>query len=223
MTAPLIERNRPPDWLGAASLCGLAGTQFDELDSSLESDLLQEFAAMAGQAYEAAVFDWLARRICIPRAVLHLAGPSIIGVGRIETGDSYWQPLPTGKPALVAPCSFGIDFGDLYSTIDLIAWTPANPDRWWWRTGQGAALGAEEIEKARTFEKPLLLHATPVDWVRAGGTGCCILDWRGSPDTLRNVETFRCPDRRYAKRLERRLAEPTRRYRFLYPEAGHDV
>ena len=220
MRATPNKRNRPPDKPGAASTCGLAGTQYDELDNSTGSDLLQEFTAMAARACEAA-FDWLAKRICIPRAVLYRAGPAIIGVARVETDSSYWQPVPTGKPAIVVPCSYGIDFGDLDSMIDLIAWTPAKPDCWYWRTGFAGALGEAEIERAWLTEKPLLLHATPQDWVRAGGEGACILNWRCPPMTIRNVETFDCPNGRYAARLERLLAEPTRRRKILYPGECH--
>lgn len=74
--------------------------------------------------------------------------------------------------------------------IDLVAWRPDRPRRWWLRTGagMGVVLGHQHHVTAQWEDTALLLHETPADWLAAGGEGACILDWR--PESVRAALSF---------------------------------
>lgn len=95
--------------------------------------------------------------------------------------------------------------------IDLIAWRSERPMDWAWRTGLGWALGADEIRRDYwPGDPPLQLHATPLDWLRAGGLGLCVLDWEADElEGLRHVHAIEA-DEWIAVRLRRALSKPRR-------------
>lgn len=80
--------------------------------------------------------------------------------------------LPGDGPAyIVQPV---VDDGVM---VDLVYWRTLQPERWWLRTGAGWALNpAGATSSVWKPEKPVL-HASPLDWLRAGATGSVILDW----------------------------------------------
>jgi hypothetical protein len=64
--------------------------------------------------------------------------------------------------------------------IDLVAFDPRKPDLWACRTGTGWALGHDAIVNATQAwpgSERLELHPTPLEWMRAGGTGACVWRW----------------------------------------------
>lgn len=178
------------------------------------TDLLAEFTDMAAEAADHA--DWLAEQGIGPR-IVYRPGASIVGVCRAYLDDIWWQPDPNGRPVLVVPVSYETGPFEL-DPIDLIAWQPGKPGRSYRRTGDGPALGEDSVGYAMLTERPLVLHETPFDWVKANGKGACILDWHILPMELRMVDRFHCPSRRHALRLERALTEPIRQYDIRYPE-----
>jgi len=93
--------------------------------------------------------------------------------------------------------------------IDLIAWRSDAPGNWVWRTGLGWALGTDML-LPRWDDEPVQIHATPLDWLRAGGEGMCILDWEapelGEIRALEAIET----DEWIAQRMTRALSKPQR-------------
>ena len=97
--------------------------------------------------------------------------------------------------------------------IDIVAWRSDAPANWAWRTGLGWALGTDELPQLREYwpgDPPLQLHATPLDWLRAGGTGMCILDWEADElESLRGLNAIEA-DEWIAMRLHKTLSKPRR-------------
>jgi hypothetical protein len=84
--------------------------------------------------------------------------------------------------------------------LDIVAFAPGYCgalDGVAWELGQTDAL-------ARTR-----LHATPFDWLRAGGDGLYIVNWQMAPEILRTLEiTLLVENEQQRIEVERRLAPP---------------
>ena len=119
----------PGRWPDGADIDNAVAAQFDGENTSSSNSLLQEFASAAAKAQEAATFDWLHKRLCIPRHVL--AGPrsAVVGVQRVEVDGRHYQPHPEGRPAIVVPASLSYAPAEL-DPIDLVAWEPNDSARW---------------------------------------------------------------------------------------------
>jgi hypothetical protein len=65
---------------------------------------------------------------------------------------------------------------------DLVALIPDQPERWWLRRGQVDLLGSYNLSSHKLDDTRL--YANPLDWMRNGATGICIVDWRLDPDRL---------------------------------------
>ncbi len=103
-----------------------------------------------------------------------------LAVARIGTTGRLWMPEPTGTPAFVLPVWDGpapsIYCGvETPMLIDMIAWSPDDPTCWWYRTGDGDALGIDNLDLAHVEGWPISLHRAPLDWLRAGCRGACLL------------------------------------------------
>lgn len=61
--------------------------------------------------------------------------------------------------------------------IDIVAWHTTQPQKWLWRTGAAWALNVDAIAKNSWQDEPLAVDATPLDWLRNGADGLCILNW----------------------------------------------
>lgn len=67
--------------------------------------------------------------------------------------------------------------------IDILAWYPDDPLKWWTRTGALRVLGEHRLSEALKHGKPVRVYQTPFAWNEAGAggaPGCCILDWESS-------------------------------------------
>lgn len=114
------------------------------------------------------------------RFVVRLRGAGLIGVGKVSLGDSAWEPEGPTPRLLIGVCHAG-------ELVDVVAVASHCRDEWALRTGLGWALGAEAIDdlhrhlasdmSGRKKRLSLKLHATPFDWLAAGGEGLCVLDW----------------------------------------------
>ncbi len=132
----------------------------------------------------------------VTRETRHRAGG--LAVARISTVGRLWTPEPNGTPAFVLPVWDG-PAPSIYCgvenpvLIDMIAWRPDDPARWWYRQGAvDAVLGAGHLDLAHVEGWPISLHQTPLDWLRADCRGACLLDhcearWTGS--RLRESDT----------------------------------
>ncbi len=114
----------------------------------------------------------------VTREAIHRAGG--LAVARIGTTGRLWMPEPTGTPAFILPVWDG-PAPSIYSgvenpvLIDMIAWRPDDPTRWWYRTGEGAALGIDNLNLAHTEGWPISFATTPLDWLRGDCRGACLL------------------------------------------------
>ena len=104
------------------------------------------------------------------------------GVGHIRPcSDKLYEPDEAGMAAMIVPVcwpehfeAFG-EIVTLWPMLDLIAFQTNRPATWYWRTGNGWALGGHRLEDWRG--EPVPVVATPLDWLRTGGEAVCVLDW----------------------------------------------
>ena len=143
----------------------------------------------------------------VPREALATLGARQIpfGVCRVERIERGLYQPGDGPLHVLSPVYAA---GDV---IDIVAWRSDQPMNWAWRTGLGWALGADELHRDYwPGDAPLTVHATPLDWLRAGGTGLCVLDWEADElETLRGVQAIEANDW-IATRLLRTLSKPRR-------------
>ena len=65
------------------------------------------------------------------------------------------------------------------TTIDLCAWSISKPDKFATAIGAASVLGAAQIANAASwaFGTYLKVHRTPLQWIKAGCSGVCPLDY----------------------------------------------
>ena len=85
---------------------------------------------------------------------------------------STWTPtLDAGMPVVLFPV---VREGEL---IDIVAFEPTKPDRFYLRAGVDCMLGADNAAHASVYRLPLRVHETPLEWLVGGMIGCCPLTW----------------------------------------------
>lgn len=107
------------------------------------------------------------------------AGASVVGVVEATVNESagMWQPTPNGEGMFVVPCGERGPHNIGWRRIDdLCAFNLESPARWFLQRGIAVALNSVARDKASHFDEVLLLHDTPLDWLRHGADGCVILD-----------------------------------------------
>ncbi len=117
----------------------------------------------------------------VTREAIHRAGG--MAVARISAPGRLWMPEPTGPPAFVMPVWNG-PAPSIYRgvehpvLIDMLAWRPDDPTRWWLRQGDiDAVLGADNLDLAHTEGWPICFATTPLDWLRGNCHGSCLLGY----------------------------------------------
>ncbi len=72
---------------------------------------------------------------------------------------------------------------DAETVIDLVAWPVTRPDKFATALGAASGLGADQAKKPSTFfaGQPLLIHRTPLGWIKAGCLGAVILNRLTAP------------------------------------------
>ena len=181
-------------------------------------DLAAELEAAAGRVTQAHL-DRLAALGIAPATIAGLGRHAIsFGVAHIVGIEPGLYAPGDGAPHIVQPVF------ENWALVDLVAWQTTAPDRWLRRTGAGWALNADNADFIDRFGgPPVLLHATPLDWLRAGATGTVILDW-SSPriERLRWHEEVCCATAALAETLRCRLTEALRLPDItIAPEVSH--
>lgn len=143
-----------------------------------------------------------------------------IGIGEAEdAGNGLYQP-GEGALHMILPI---VEDGEL---VDLCAFRSNIPDRWLLRKGLGFALGLEDglspwlwyqpadpEAKPPRFQvgKPLHIFSNPLEWLRAGRDGVCVLDW-SAPEIrrLNGFERLTVSDATTARLLRASLSRPVR-------------
>ncbi len=67
---------------------------------------------------------------------------------------------------------------------DLVAVDLDQPDHFWRRRGEAVILGSAYLDIAGHEGEPVPVFRTAMTWLRSGGAGIAILDWRWMPDLL---------------------------------------
>lgn len=102
---------------------------------------------------------------------------------------------------------------DMETVIDLVAWPIDKPAEYRTFVGQGAVLGAANIENPSTYVggRPLRVSRTPQAWARAGGRGVCPIDFE-----LAGAMLASCPGRLFCEDIHhaRAIARMVRRFGF---------
>ena len=62
--------------------------------------------------------------------------------------------------------------------VDLVAFKPSAPTKWWLRLGQAVVLGRDNARLALIEEKSVVVHPTPLSWLQVDCQGCVVLDWK---------------------------------------------
>jgi hypothetical protein len=125
--------------------------------------------------------DWFARfaKMGIPTRVT-FGLRSLYGVGRIIPNPSgFFEFHEDGTEALIV-AEGEPDLPGWHCLDDLVAFMPDNPGQWWLRRGQVDLLGGYTLTRHWHLE-PTRLHSTPLDWLRGGARGVCVLNWRLDP------------------------------------------
>ena len=164
---------------------------------------------------DVAVTDWMVE-LGIPR---DLTGIEMLGVTRAATEGREWVPQPGGRPVITLPIWAG------ECCLDILALDPHNANNWWTQTDIVPVLAPEEIARCQILDEPLDIHASPLEWLRAGATGSIILDWRCIlPLWLGGIRRFLCFDDVTAKRLDRGLRSPPPQFQIkLVKERADDA
>jgi hypothetical protein len=113
----------------------------------------------------------------------HVGG---IGVARIATAGRLFWLDPHGAAAVVMavwasepPSRVRMVANPILQ--DLLAFTPAWPERWWLRTGAGEFLGLWNLWAALDDGTALQPHETPLAMLKSGGKGFVPLDLLEAP------------------------------------------
>lgn len=128
--------------------------------------------------------------------------------------DLFEMAEGDGETAIILPV---VEDGIL---TDLVAFDPRQADGWALRSGNGVMLGWDQWS-ANAWMPPratgwaeapaLKLYANPLQWVRGGGDGLCLLAWTSATMAmLRALGPNRmivCEDERFAAVVEAKMAE----------------
>jgi hypothetical protein len=114
--------------------------------------------------------EFLDSLIRLHRLVGDLSPPNL-GAAYGEFDGEFWRPVEHGGVLLLVVPEFAGD-----ELVDLLAFRASDPSRVFVRTGIAAVAGEDNLRAARFLGEPLLIHATIEDYIRAGMTGCCLID-----------------------------------------------
>ena len=169
----------------------------------MHDDLVTTFAT-ALDGLDAGASDWLGKMDVSRLAMLQYPGP--VAVATIEIHPpGIFDFAEEGQRAYIHPVLSGPQYSEI---IDLVAWFPRRPDRWWTFKYLACPLGIEQLDFAEFEQKPAFLRRTPLSWLVAGGEGTCILDWQVSALQLRQIPTLICEDEEHGHLARRELSTP---------------
>lgn len=125
--------------------------------------------------------------------------------------------VPTGNAA--DPLHVVTSIIERGQLVDYLAFQPEHPGAWGRRIALGNMLVPPSIERAWPYlRRPLAtlaLHRRPLDWLRAGRNGACVLNWRSLDAitilNLREIGHITVPDGGIARRLAEALTRPHER------------
>lgn len=157
------------------------------------------------------------------KAIAEIGGKQVpFGVGRVDfrRGRIY---EPCSEPFAIGAVLMPVfEQGAL---IDIIAFRLIQAGMWKWRTGDGFALGADEIESGTPWSgfAEIELHATPIDWLAATGRGACILNYADEARirSLSQFDRIIVSDHRVMAKIEPILSRPARKPEIIRKGGQH--
>lgn len=105
--------------------------------------------------------------------LLDLYARELIGVGQVSIAadGGLWEPDGPDRRLLLAVCEHG-------EPVDVLALSSSCEDEWALLTGMCPLLGWDAWRQAQVgITDRLRIWPTPMAWLRAGGTGACVLRW----------------------------------------------
>lgn len=155
-----------------------------------------------------------------PRWLAEACGEGALGRARVtysRDGDLFDLAEGAGETAIILPVTEdGV-------VTDLVAFDPRTPDRWALRCGDGLMLGWDQwhanahatVTGGGWREDPAVrLFANPLQWMRGGGEGLCLLAWtQATMAMLRALgpeRTIVCEDDHFAAVVAEKMAERPR-------------
>ncbi len=88
----------------------------------------------------------------------------------INVTGTRWEPSAEGRDAILLPVADADG-----ALVDIVAWLPYEPERWYMRVGIHGVLGWDELNAAKVYCRSVVVNASPLDWLLAGGKGCVAL------------------------------------------------
>lgn len=80
--------------------------------------------------------------------------------------------------------------------VELVAWKPDAPGRWWLRSGLVPMIGEDLAELATLRKEPVWLADTPASWLELVNRGredvACVIDWTADPRLLMTGLNVHC-------------------------------
>lgn len=134
---------------------------------------------------------------------------ALVGVLPIQPQGQIFDVVEGGELSAIACCYW---LGTW--PIDLVAIRLDKPQQSYRLLGIADALGEQAIERARCYSTPLLkneravltVHETPLDWLRSGCEGACVLDPRRIPAVLSDIDAYQTT-KAFAPRLHKLLRQ----------------
>ena len=135
------------------------------------------------------------------------------GVASIRTlGEGRFEFAENGRSAAVLPVydsetpAWAPLEQRFEGLLDLLAFDPGEPDRWWLRRGQAVLLGSIYLPLVLEEGCALPIYSNPMSWLQADGEGLMILDWKMAPALLLDVGEFLVQDVVTGDRIEATMA-----------------
>jgi hypothetical protein len=169
--------------------------------------LTAEWAAATGAVRERHINLLWTRYGIPPTAIIDR-----LGVARVHTESSLYDPADGGTEMAIVGCfaapprmpdgrwRFPND------VVDLIAFRPAEPSRWWSRCDFIAALGEESLPAFS--DDPVHVRRNPLAWLQSGAAGICPVspDPAAVRDVLIRLPGIVAEDVNHGRKIERLMA-----------------
>ena len=141
-----------------------------------------------------------------------------IGLSKIRpSAEGLYDPTEgPGRAAIL----LGVRDPDDGEIIDIVAFDPERPSKFWRRTGAAPFLGWECVDRAGHYGEPLTLFPDPLAWLRGGCAGAVWLDTdRSLSFWLATVPTIHATTPALGRAIDRRLKDEWRMHgpRVLVP------
>ncbi|MFG1222142.1 hypothetical protein [Xanthobacter wiegelii] len=160
--------------------------------------------------------EFVAREALDLRLVAAFAGSLTLARYTFSPPPRRFHFDPAGELAVVVE-ALEIEHGERW-LVDLVAWPVDRPSEFATAAGRADLLGADQVDNPASFfgGRPLLVHRTPLGWLRAGCCGVVVLDERRAGGRLAGaLGNLLAEDLAHARELHRLMgrAFPTNRIR----------